>query len=135
MASTPAFPSLPRVGILNTATANTNRDGSGTIGTVITGAAAPGTVINRVVIKAEDDLADGIIILYLSNDGGTTWFLFDEIDTGDGTNASNTDPGYRYEKAYSDLFLPSASYKLGAAPTVAPTTGDVNIFAFGGDLT
>lgn len=134
MASSPVFPSTLKVGILNTATANTNRDGTGTIGTVLTGAAA-GTIVYRVVVKAEDNLADGIIILYLSNDGGTTWFLFDEIDTGDGQDGTTTDPGYRYEKEYRDLFLPSTSFKLGAAPTVAPTAGDVNIFAFAGDLT
>lgn len=134
MASTPTFPSTLAMGVANFASANTNRDGSGTINTVLTGVAA-GTIVYRVVVKSEDDFADGIVILWLSTDGGTTWYLFDEIDTGDGANGSNTDPAYRFEKRYDDLFLPSTSHKLGATITVAPTTGDCNVFAFGGALT
>jgi len=51
------------------------------------------------------------------------------------TTGSNTVKGYRLVTAYTDLVLPSASWKLGATITVAPTTGTVRVAAFGGDLT
>ena len=132
MANLPVFSAVSRAGVANFAAANTARDGTGTINDILTGAASPGTRVDRVVVKAEDDLADGIVILWLHN--GTQYMLFDEIDTGDGANADNTTPGYRFEKRYDDLYLPSASWKIAATITVAPTTGDCNVFAFGADL-
>ena len=51
------------------------------------------------------------------------------------TTGSNTVKGYRLVTAYTDLVLPSATWKLGATITVAPTTGTVRVAAFGGDLT
>lgn len=131
MASTPAFPSTFRAGVANFSAANTNRDGSGSLNDILTGVAA-GTVVYRVVVKSETDLADGVVLLWLHN--GTAYYLFDEIDTGNPAAGSNTAAAYRYEKRYDDLYLPSTSWKLAATITVAPTTGDVNVFAFGGDL-
>jgi hypothetical protein len=65
---------------------------------------------------------------------GTQWDLFDQI-TISATTGSNTTKGYRLVTAYADLVLPSASHKLGATITVAPTSGTVRVAAFGGDLT
>jgi hypothetical protein len=65
---------------------------------------------------------------------GTQWDLFDQI-TISATTGSNTTKAYRLVTAYTDLVLPSASHKLGATITVAPTTGTVRVLAFGGDLT
>lgn len=132
MAAAPAFASTPNVGVGNFSAANTARDGTGSITTVFTPGAS-GSRLNRIVVKAEDDFADGIVILWLKV-GGATWFLWKEIDTGDGANADNTTPGYEYELSLSDrdINLPSGCL-VGATITVAPTTGDCNVFAFGGD--
>jgi hypothetical protein len=85
-------------------------------------------------VKAEDDLADCIVILWLKV-GGSTWFLWKEIDVGDGANADNTTPGFEYEVSFADrdINLPNGCL-VGATVTVAPTTGDVNVFGFGGDF-
>jgi hypothetical protein len=133
MADAPVFTATPNVGVANFNTANTARDGSGTINTVLTPGTA-GTKLNRIVVKAEADLADSVIILWLRV-GGTVWFLWKEIDAADPPAASTTVAGYEYELnlADRDIVLPLGCL-LGATITVAPTTGDVNVFAFGGNF-
>lgn len=131
MASTPTFASTPRLASADVSTANTNRDGTGTIATVITAASA-GTIINRLVLKSTGDPADSIVTVYLHD--GTTAHLFDEFDLGNPAAASTTLEGYRAERRYEDLVLPNG-WSLRAAITVAPTAGVVKVFAHGGDLT
>lgn len=132
MASTPLFASTPRAAVAAVSTANTARDGTGTIVDILTGVAA-GTRIERVVAKSTGDPADSVLTIFLYN--GTSYFLFDEVDMGNPAAASTTLDSFRWEKAYRDLVLPSASWKLAAAITVAPTAGVLNVFAFGADLT
>ena len=131
MASTPNFTSTPRVGVGSVSTANTNRDGTGTIVDIITGA-ANGTKINEVVIKATGDPADSVLTLFVY-DGSTAW-LFDEVDLGNPTAASTVVAGYRTNVFYDNLVLPGTAYKLQAAITVALTSGVMNVFALGGDF-
>lgn len=132
MSSTPTFTSAPVCGLGSVVTANTNRDGTGTIAQVVPAAPAAGIKIDRLVIQATGNPADSIVTIFIFD--GTTWWLFDEIDIGDPAAASTTVPGYRFEKAYYNLVLPSG-FKLGAAVTVALTAGALNVIAFGGALT
>src|SRR4051794_30627293 len=119
MATEPAFASTPRCEIAQIATANTNRDGTGTIGTVATGVAA-GTKIEEVHIHATVTTTAGMVRLYLSNDGGTTWRLFDEVVVSAITVAAGT-AGFDAVKTYSNLVLRDASAKLGASTHNAET--------------
>jgi hypothetical protein len=132
MSATPAFASVPRLGVAAVSTANTNRDGTGTIVDLLTGAAA-GTRIERVVAQATGDPADSVVTLFIHN--GTSYFLFDEFDLANPAAASTTLPAYRAERAYSDIWLPTASFKIAAAITVALTSGVINVLVFGADLT
>lgn len=132
MADTPTFASTPRIGYAAVSTANTARDGSGTIADIITGAAA-GTRIDELVLKATGDPADSIVTIFIHD--GTGYRLFDEVDLGDPAAASTTVVGYRISKTYENLVLPSASYKLAAAITVTLSSGVINALAFGADLT
>ncbi len=132
MAASPTYASTPRVGVAAVSTANTARDGTGTVVDILTGVAA-GTRVERLVLKATGDPADSIVNVFIHN--GTSYFLFDEIDVGNPAAASTTVEGFRFERSYSDLILPSASWKLAAAITVALTAGVINAFAFGADLT
>jgi hypothetical protein len=61
------------------ATANTNRDGTGTIGTIFT-AGSNGSVIERVDITATGNTTAGVVRLYVHN--GSTAFLWKEILVG-----------------------------------------------------
>jgi hypothetical protein len=135
MASNPSFISAARIGKGKILTGNTSRTTSATLPTsgadIITGAAA-GTRILEIVVQATNDPADSIVVLWLFD--GTEYSVFDEIDIGNPSAASATTVGYRTRVLYDNLVLPSSSYKLAATIT-ATSTGDVNVFALGGDLT
>ena len=131
MAASPAFISAPRIGRLSLSTANTATDGTGTINDLIVGVAA-GTRVLSVNVQGTATTVAALVNLFLWD--GTQWDLFDQV-TITATTGSNTVKGYRLVTAYTDLVLPSASYKLGATISVAPTTGTVRVAAFGGDLT
>lgn len=132
MSATPAFASVARIGFGSVSTANTNRDGTGTIVDLLTGAAA-GTRIDRLVLQATGNPADSTVTIFLHD--GTAYRLLTEVDIGDPAAASTTLPGYHNEIQTPGLVLPSASWKLAAAITVALTSGAMNVFAYGGDLT
>lgn len=131
MAASPAFISTPRIGRCSLSTANTATDGTGTITDLITGVAA-GTRVLSINVQGTATTVAALVNIFLYD--GTQWDLFDQV-TITATTGSNTVKGYRLVTAYTDLVLPSTSHKLGATISVAPTTGTVRVFAFGGDLT
>jgi len=131
MAASPAFISAPRIGRLSLSTANTATDGTGTISDLIVGVSA-GTRVLSINVQGTATTVASLVNIFLFD--GTNWDLFDQV-TITATTGSNTVKGYRLVTAYTDLVLPSASYKLGATISVAPTTGTVRVLAFGGDLT
>jgi hypothetical protein len=131
MAASPAFISTPRIGRVSLSTANTATDGTGTISDLIVGVSA-GTRILSVNVQGTATTVAALVNLFLYD--GTQWDLFDQF-TISATTGSNTAKSYRLVTAYTDLVLPSATWKLGATITVAPTTGTVRVLAFGGDLT
>ena len=131
MAASPAFISAPRIGRLSLSTANTATDGTGTINDLIVGVAA-GTRVLSVNVQGTNQTVAALVNLFLWD--GTQWELFDQV-TISATTGSNTTKAYRLVTAYTDLVLPSASYKLGATISVAPTSGTVRVSAWGGDLT
>lgn len=72
----PIFTLTPVIGVVNISTANTNRDGTGTLGTVITGS-TNGTRISQIVIKALGITTAGIVRLFIDN--GVSVHLWKEI--------------------------------------------------------
>jgi hypothetical protein len=73
--TTPIFPLTAQAACVNISTANTNRDGTGTIGTVLT-AGSNGTRIDRVVIQATATTTAGVVRLFIYT--GSTYFLLSE---------------------------------------------------------
>lgn len=130
MAADPVFTAIPKIGVASVSTANTGRDGTGTIATVFT-AGASGSRIDEIVLKSTGDPADSVVTLFL-HDGAAFW-LFDEVDLGDPAAGSTTVSAYRLGKTYENLVLPTG-WSLRAAITVAPTAGVVNVVALGGDF-
>ncbi len=59
-------------------TANPNRDGTGTISTILTGATTHGTLVQEVVIQALNSTSNGMIRLFIRHSGGS-WALIREI--------------------------------------------------------
>lgn len=128
---TPNYLGTPVLGLAGVSTANTARDGSGTIVSAYT-APAGGALISRVVIKAEDNPADGLVQMWLDITGSAGWDLYDEFDTGDPADATTTLESFRVSRAYSDLGLPAGA-KVGFSCTVAPTTGLLDCWVHGGE--
>lgn len=71
----PIFVLTPHIGAVSISTANTNRDGTGTIGTCFT-AGANGSRINRVTVKSNETPGAGMVRLYLHD--GSSYYLWKE---------------------------------------------------------
>lgn len=127
MADNPAFAVTPRISTVNVATANTNRDGTGTVATLITGAAT-GTRIAEIVIKARVTTTAGQVRVFLHD--GTNFFFFDEIAVVAAT-VSNSVQGARASVAYNNLVLPSASWSIRVSTHNAES---IDVTALGADL-
>lgn len=126
MATDPTFTATAKVGIGQLTTANTNRDGTGTIVTVFT-AGASGSRINEVVIQATGTTTLGSVSLFIHD--GSNSRLFDEIAIAAAT-PSATVQATRVVKRYDELVIPTG-YSLRAAPTKSET---FNVIAEGGDF-
>ena len=127
MANTPAFAVTPRIASVNIATANTNRDGTGTSGTLITGAST-GTRINEIVINARVTTTAGMVRVFLHD--GSTFRLFDEIAIAAQT-VSASNPAIRVSTIYDNLVLPSASWSVRVSTEKAES---MDVTALGADL-
>lgn len=127
MATEPAFAVTPRIAAVNIATANTARDGTGTIGTLITGAST-GTRVSEIVVKARVSTTDGMVRVFLYD--GTTYRLFDEIPVAAAT-VSATVESTRVSRTYDNLVLPSASWSVRVSTHNAES---MDVTALGADL-
>jgi hypothetical protein len=127
MALEPAFAVTPRIGAANVATANTNRDGTGTVATLITGAAT-GTRIAEIVVQARATTTAGMVRIFLYD--GTTYRFWDEVAIAAAT-VSATVKGTRVSTLYGNLVLPNASWSLVVSTHNAES---VDVIALGADL-
>jgi hypothetical protein len=76
MALAPQYASTPINGAVNIATANSARDGSGTLGTLIT-AGTNGIRVDDIYVTATGTTTAGAVRMFLSN--GTTNYLIQEF--------------------------------------------------------
>lgn len=129
MAATINFASTPRLSGVLISTANTARDGTGTVGTVITAASA-GTRIDRVRVQAIGTTTAGRVRLFLTN-GVATWAL-EEVAIAAAT-VSATVSGAASDVVFGDsrpLTLPSG-WSITAATNNAES---FHITAYGADF-
>lgn len=128
MATSPVFEAVPQISAVSIGTANTNRDGTGTVGTVITGVAA-GTEVRRIVIQAIGTTTAGMVRLFTFD--GTNYRALREVVVTAITVAAGT-AAFRAEIALSDVILPNASWSIVASTHNGET---FHVTAFGADLT
>jgi hypothetical protein len=132
MATQAQYASTPRVGIAQISTANTNRDGTGTIGTVFT-AGASGSRIDAIAIKATSTVTAGMVRLFV-NDGTNTRLLVELPIVA--VTAAATTPAYEVQLNQNTMsqllpiILPTG-HNIGASTNNAET---FNVFGFGGDF-
>lgn len=127
MALEPAFAVTPRIAAVNVATANANRDGTGTVATLITGAAT-GTRIAEIVCQARVTTTAGMVRIFLYD--GTTYRFFDEVAIAAATVSASV-KGTRVSTLYSNLVLPNASWSVVVSTHNAES---IDVVALGADL-
>jgi hypothetical protein len=127
MAADPAFAVTPRIASVNIATANTNRDGTGTVATLITGAAT-GTRIAEIVVQARVTTTAGMVRIFLHD--GSTFFFFDEVSVAAATVSASV-KGTRVSTLYTNLVLPNASWSVRVSTHNAES---IDVTALGADL-
>lgn len=132
MAATPQFAATPKVGQATISTANANRDGTGTLGTVLT-AGTNGTRISRINIQATATTTAGMVRLFLHD--GTTAHPFNEVPVA-AITPSATLPAFvsnineYVSTAQLPMTIPSG-WSLRAATEKAET---FRVIAWGADL-
>lgn len=126
MATTANYAAIPRLGTAQISTANTARDGTGTIGTVFT-AGANGSRIEEVQVVAPGTTTAGMVRLFV-HDGTNTRFLCDIPVSA--VTPGGTTMAFATSLRFANLLLPSG-HSLRASTHNAET---FNVFAFGGDF-
>ena len=129
MGATPQFIATPQPWMNQLTAANANRDGTGALVTLVTGATTPGTRLDKIRIMGVGTVTAGMIRFFL-NDGTNKRLIKERAVSA--TTPSATVPGWEDEWTFQDgLYLPSASWSLMASTE----KGEIfNIFAFGGNL-
>jgi len=129
MATDPQFTTTVRHEMVQISTANTNRDGTGTLGTVFT-AGATGSRIEHIEIMGVGTVTAGVIRLFI--DDGTNKRLWREVAVT-ATTPSGTVVGFRttIDCSYLSVVLILKSIESLKASTHNGET--FNVFATGGD--
>lgn len=132
MSLVPQFASVAKLGTATLSAANTNRDGTGTIVTVLT-AGTSGSRISGVIVCATGTTTAGMIRLYL-NDGANT-NLIKEIPVSATTPSGSVAAfsAYLNESTNPELFpiTPQTGWSLRASTNNAET---FKVTAVGPDL-
>lgn len=112
-------------GMATISTANSNRDGSGILGTVLT-AASPGTLIKSVCIKAQGNTDAGTVRLFIRDSGGNKFLIHEILIPAERSAATNK----TFETQVILNMTLKSGYKLLASTEKANT---FNIIAEGMD--
>lgn len=127
--TSPIFTLTPVIGHASIGTANTARDGSGTLGTVITGS-TDGTRVSRITVQSSGSaVTAGMVRLFIETSGSTV--LYHECPVT-ATSPSNTVAGFRAVFEYIGeraIVLPSSA-SIKASTAIAET---FNVWAEGGN--
>lgn len=130
MAANPSFAGTPAGGAVTISTANTNRDGTGTIPTIFT-AGSSGSLLNQLTLHATGDPADSVVVIFLHD--GTNFFAWQEIDLGNPAAGSTTVTAFHFETDLANYPLPT-SWSVRGSITVALTAGVINAVVAAGNL-
>ena len=132
MADKAQYAATPKIGIGKISTANTNRDGTGTIGTILT-AGASGSRVDAIAVKATGTTTAGTVRLFIHD--GVNARLLTELPVV-AVTPSATIPTWEVQLNASTMaqLLPFAlptGYSLQASTEKAET---FNLITFGGDF-
>lgn len=132
MTTTANYASTPRCAMAQVTTANTARDGTGTIATVFT-AGSSGSRIERIIVEATGTTTAGMVRLFI-NDGSNSRLYFEipiPAVTPSGTvAAANASVNTFSTPTIMPIVIPSG-FSLRASTNNAET---FNVIAIGGDF-
>ena len=117
MAVNANYASAPRAAAAVLSAANTNRDGTGVIVTVLSGG-TNGTRVDDIRISATGTTTAGMIRFYLSLDGGTTSRLLFEVPVS-AVTPSGTVQSFQTVLTNLGILLPDANAMLRASTNSA----------------
>lgn len=126
MALTPQYADVPLLGSAQISTANTSRDGTGTVATVVS-PGDNGSRIEEILVQATGTTTAGMVRLYLTD--GVTTRLFAEIPVT-AITPSATVAAFTASRKFTNLVLPF-DMSILASTEKAET---FNVFAFGGSF-
>lgn len=120
-AATPSFSSSANIHAGTVSTANTNRDGTGTLTTLLTGAAT-GTRIERISAKAAGTSSAGMVRFFIFNASATFVKLEAELIVT-AITASNSVKTWEGDLVYgsSKFFVLPSGFTLRASTALAET--------------
>lgn len=127
MASAPIFVGVPKTWQAALSAANTNRDGSGTLVSVLS-AGASGSRIDRLRVVASGTTTAGVIRYYV-NDGTNKYLIKERLVTA--ITPSATVQVFEDEVSFGDGLVLPTGWSLMAAPHNAE---NFKVFAQGGDF-
>ena len=138
MSTTPNWAATPKAGSTRLSTANTAIDGSGTMGTIITGG-TNGTRVDNIVVAANGTVVAGLVNLFLSTTTGAnttanTSFLRPIAVSAATPSATSAAFYSAFSSQNNSDFLPifvPAGYTLRAATTIAQS---IDVTAIGADF-
>ena len=117
MATTAQYAATPRTAVGQVTTANTNRNGTGTIATIFTGGSS-GSRIDDITISATGTTTAGVVRLFLND--GTTSYLWQEILVT-AITPSTTVQVFSFTLLNQALILASSSWSLRASTNNSET--------------
>lgn len=133
MSVQPAYAAVPAAPVVNFSTANTGRDGTGTIATLIVGQRA-GTRIERVVLKAVGTTTAGMIRIFKRDSGITraadgsiasyaaaTWRLVGEVAVSAITPSATV-------ASWADVWVPTNGLTIGDGEMLGVATHNAEAF-------
>lgn len=117
MATAAQYAATPRTAVGQVTTANTNRNGTGTIATIFTGGTS-GSRIDDISIVATGTTTAGVVRLFL-NDGTTSYLLQEILVTA--ITPSTTVQVFSSQLLNQAIILASSSWSLRASTNNAET--------------
>ena len=117
MATAAQYAATPRTAVGQVTTANTNRNGTGTIATIFTGGSS-GSRIDDISIVATGTTTAGVVRLFL-HDGTTSYLLQEILVTA--ITPSTTVQVFSFQLLNQAIILASSSWSLRASTNNAET--------------
>lgn len=127
MATDPNYAATPRIGVAAISTANTNRDGSGTLGTVLT-AGSNGSRVDVITVQATGTTTAGMVRLFVHD--GSVARLWREVPVS-AITPSGSVVAFAQELALVEPLLLPTGWSLRASTHNAEA---FNVVAVGGDF-